>query len=150
MGGRALSARTGTAGIVTVRAFAGRIATTAAKFAWFVGVDRCSEYHRACVVDAQRDVVGEREYPHGGKGLAEPACVRCPPRCVSSTANCGRRRRSHVARSGEAPRSRRAAYAACVSNSSIPRRAVSMPQAATTMICTTSSPIIRPSTPATP
>ena len=40
-------------------------------FAWFVGVDWGSEQHQACVVDAQGRVVGEREFPHGGKGLAD-------------------------------------------------------------------------------
>jgi transposase len=38
---------------------------------WFAGVDWGSEKHQACVVDAQGRIVGEREFPHGGTGLAE-------------------------------------------------------------------------------
>jgi hypothetical protein len=38
---------------------------------WFAGVDWGSERHHACLLDAQGDVVGEREFPHSGAGLAE-------------------------------------------------------------------------------
>jgi len=40
-------------------------------FAWFAGVDWGSERHQACIVDAQGTIVGEREFPHSGAGLAE-------------------------------------------------------------------------------
>jgi len=40
-------------------------------FAWFAGVDWGSEHHQVCIVDAQGHIIGEREFPHGGKGLAE-------------------------------------------------------------------------------
>ena len=39
-------------------------------FTWFAGVDWGSERHHACLVDAQGRIVGEREFPHGGAGLA--------------------------------------------------------------------------------
>jgi Transposase len=39
--------------------------------AWFAGVDWGSERHQACLVDAHGDIVGEREFPHSGVGLAE-------------------------------------------------------------------------------
>jgi hypothetical protein len=38
---------------------------------WFAGVDWSSERHQACLVDAQGNIVGEREFPHSGVGLAE-------------------------------------------------------------------------------
>ena len=38
---------------------------------WFAGVDWSSERHQACLVDAQGNIVGEREFPHSGAGLAE-------------------------------------------------------------------------------
>jgi len=38
---------------------------------WFAGVDWGSERHHACLLDAQGNVVGEREFPHSGAGLAE-------------------------------------------------------------------------------
>jgi hypothetical protein len=38
---------------------------------WFAGVDWGSERHQACLVDAQGNIVGEREFPHSGAGLAE-------------------------------------------------------------------------------
>jgi transposase len=38
---------------------------------WFAGVDWGSERHHACLVDAQGNIVGEREFPHSGAGLAE-------------------------------------------------------------------------------
>jgi len=44
---------------------------TEENFAWFVGIDWGSEHHQACIVDAQGRIVGERDFPHGGKGLAE-------------------------------------------------------------------------------
>jgi Transposase/Transposase IS116/IS110/IS902 family len=44
---------------------------TEENFAWFAGIDWGSEQHQACVVDAQGEIVGEREFPHGGKGLAD-------------------------------------------------------------------------------
>jgi transposase len=37
---------------------------------WFAGVDWGSQKHQACVLDAAGKVVGEREFPHGGAGLA--------------------------------------------------------------------------------
>jgi len=40
-------------------------------FAWFVGVDWGSEKHQACILDPQGGIVGEREFPHSGAGLAE-------------------------------------------------------------------------------
>jgi transposase len=44
---------------------------TEESFAWFAGVDWGSEKHQACIVDAQGNVAGEREFPHSGAGLAE-------------------------------------------------------------------------------
>ena len=38
---------------------------------WFAGVDWGSERHHACLLDAQGNIVGEREFPHSGAGLAE-------------------------------------------------------------------------------
>jgi hypothetical protein len=38
---------------------------------WFAGVDWGSERHNACLLDAQGNIVGEREFPHSGAGLAE-------------------------------------------------------------------------------
>lgn len=38
---------------------------------WFAGVDWGSESHHACLLDAQGNIVGEREFPHSGAGLAE-------------------------------------------------------------------------------
>jgi transposase len=40
-------------------------------FAWFVGVDWGSEKHQVCILDQQGTIVGERNFPHGGAGLAE-------------------------------------------------------------------------------
>ena len=40
-------------------------------FAWFAGVDWGSEKHQACILDPQGSIVGEREFPHSGAGLAE-------------------------------------------------------------------------------
>lgn len=44
---------------------------TAENFAWFAGIDWGAEHHHACLVDAQGRIVGERKFPHGGKGLAD-------------------------------------------------------------------------------
>lgn len=44
---------------------------TEESFAWFAGVDWGSEKHQACIVDAQGNVAGERQFPHSGAGLAE-------------------------------------------------------------------------------
>jgi transposase len=41
--------------------------------AWFVGVDWGSEKHQVCLLDAQGIIIGEREFPHSGKGLSELA-----------------------------------------------------------------------------
>jgi transposase len=41
--------------------------------AWFGGVDWGSEKHHACLLDTQGAIVGEREFPHSGKGLSELA-----------------------------------------------------------------------------
>jgi len=41
--------------------------------AWFAGVDWGSEKHQACLLDAQGSIVGEQEFTHSGKGLAELA-----------------------------------------------------------------------------
>ena len=40
---------------------------------WFAGVDWGSERHHACLLDAAGSIVGEREFPHSGAGLAELA-----------------------------------------------------------------------------
>ena len=55
---------------------------TEENFAWFAGIDWGSERHQACLVDAQGRIVGEREFSHGGKGLADLAtgCCRCAER----------------------------------------------------------------------
>ena len=37
---------------------------------WFVGVDWGSEKHQTCILDARGTSVGEREFSHGGAGLA--------------------------------------------------------------------------------
>jgi transposase len=37
---------------------------------WFAGVDWGSERHQVCLLDAAGQVVGERDFPHGGAGLA--------------------------------------------------------------------------------
>jgi hypothetical protein len=42
-----------------------------ANLAWFAGVDWGSERHQVCLVDRQGNIVGEREFPHSGEGLAE-------------------------------------------------------------------------------
>src|SRR5215212_9796419 len=36
---------------------------------WFAGVDWGSERHQVCLLDAAGQVVGEREFRHGGAGL---------------------------------------------------------------------------------
>jgi transposase len=38
---------------------------------WFAGVDWGSERHQACLLDAQGNIVAEREFAHSGAGLAE-------------------------------------------------------------------------------
>jgi len=37
---------------------------------WFAGVDWGSERRQVCLLDAAGQVVGEREFQHGGAGLA--------------------------------------------------------------------------------
>ena len=37
---------------------------------WFAGVDWGSQKHQVCLLDAAGKLVGEREFPHGGAGLA--------------------------------------------------------------------------------
>lgn len=37
---------------------------------WFAAVDWGSEKHQACLLDASGEIAGEREFPHGGAGLA--------------------------------------------------------------------------------
>jgi len=44
---------------------------TEENFAWFAGIDWGSERHQTCLVDADGRIVGEREFPHGGAGLAD-------------------------------------------------------------------------------
>jgi transposase len=41
--------------------------------AWFAGVDWGAAKHQACLLGAQGAIVGEREFPHSGKGLSELA-----------------------------------------------------------------------------
>src|SRR5499433_160741 len=41
--------------------------------AWFAGVDLGSAKHQACLLGVQGTIVGEREFPHSGKGLSELA-----------------------------------------------------------------------------
>ncbi len=41
------------------------------KILWFGGVDWGSEKHQACILDAQGNVVEERDFVHSGAGLAE-------------------------------------------------------------------------------
>jgi len=38
---------------------------------WFVGVDRASKNHRARITDCYGKRLGERDFAHGGAGLAE-------------------------------------------------------------------------------
>ena len=38
---------------------------------WFAGIDWGSEKHQACILDAQGNVTGERDFQHSGTGLAE-------------------------------------------------------------------------------
>jgi transposase len=44
---------------------------TEESIAWFAGVDWGSERHHVCLLDAHGAIVGEREFPHSGSGLAE-------------------------------------------------------------------------------
>src|SRR4051794_41534967 len=39
---------------------------------WFAGVDWGSQKHQVCLLDAAGQVVGEREFRHGGAGLGAP------------------------------------------------------------------------------
>jgi transposase len=41
------------------------------KILWFGGIDWGSEKHQACILDAQGDLTGERDFQHSGAGLAE-------------------------------------------------------------------------------
>ena len=43
------------------------------KLVWFTGVDWGSQEHQACVLDAAGEVLGEREFEHGGAGLSQMA-----------------------------------------------------------------------------
>ena len=43
------------------------------KLAWFAGVDWGSRKDQACVLDAAGNVLGEREFEHGGAGLSQMA-----------------------------------------------------------------------------
>ena len=43
------------------------------KLVWFAGVDWGSQKHQACVLDAAGEVLGEREFEHGGAGLSQMA-----------------------------------------------------------------------------
>src|SRR5215213_2942938 len=43
---------------------------TEERLSWFAGVDWGLQKHQACLLDAAGAVVGEREFPHGGSGLA--------------------------------------------------------------------------------
>jgi transposase len=38
---------------------------------WFVGIDWATQSHRVCLLDSEGRPVGEREFVHGGAGLAE-------------------------------------------------------------------------------
>jgi transposase len=38
---------------------------------WFVGIDWATQSHRVCLLDGEGRPVGEREFAHGGAGLAE-------------------------------------------------------------------------------
>jgi hypothetical protein len=49
----------------------GRETMTEETFGWFVGVDWGSEKHQVCILDQHGTIVGERNFPHGGAGLAE-------------------------------------------------------------------------------
>ena len=51
----------------------GPISGTGLKLAWFTGVDWGSQKHQACVLDAAGNVLGEREFEHGGAGLSQMA-----------------------------------------------------------------------------
>jgi hypothetical protein len=49
----------------------------AERLTWFAGIDWGSERHQACLLDAQGNIVAEREFPHSGAGLAELGDRRC-------------------------------------------------------------------------
>jgi Transposase len=38
---------------------------------WFVGIDWATQSHCVCLLDAEGRQVGQREFAHGGAGLAE-------------------------------------------------------------------------------
>lgn len=38
---------------------------------WFVGIDWATQSHRVCLLDAEAQHMGERDFAHGGAGLAE-------------------------------------------------------------------------------
>ena len=59
------------AGVVTARVNSGKKVMTEESFTWFAGVDWGSEKHHACIIDTRGTVVGERQFPHSGVGLAE-------------------------------------------------------------------------------
>jgi len=59
------------AGVVTARVNRGKKVMTEESFTWFAGVDWGSEKHHACIIDTRGTVVGERQFPHSGVGLAE-------------------------------------------------------------------------------
>jgi hypothetical protein len=40
------------------------------QYHWFVGIDWGSKHHRVCVLDRNRQVVGERVVDHDGASLA--------------------------------------------------------------------------------
>jgi transposase len=58
------------------------------RYSWFVGIDWGSEHHRVCVLDRDRQVVGERVVDHDGASLAQLATwlwALCEgqPQCVA-------------------------------------------------------------------
>jgi len=59
------------ANVVTARVNRGKKVMTEESFTWFAGVDWGSEKHHACIIDTRGTVVGERQFPHSGVGLAE-------------------------------------------------------------------------------
>ncbi len=43
---------------------------------FFAGVDWATETHQVCIVEAQGGkIIGERTFPRGGEGLAEPGLI---------------------------------------------------------------------------
>jgi hypothetical protein len=58
------------------------------RYHWFVGIDWGSEHHRVCVLDRDRQIVGERVVDHDGASLAQLATwlwALCEgqPQCVA-------------------------------------------------------------------